>query len=1058
MPDPRMPDPRMPDSRTSDPRNSDPRQPEGALAHYNPAPAQPSPVTPPGWTPPTLWARLCRRWTGRTRYALAGAAVVGVAQALAGYFAPADLHQARASLRFLPLTGPASPGGSPDRPTSDIDAAIQAQHQTLREALPPEQSARQANPFARLAARLGAYLDLAPAPNATALRPTPTSLELRIRARTPEAAIDQARATLARYTAADPLARAHALAQAAQDRREAVSALEAEFDQQTAHLANLRSPGSSSAPGSSPASASPSDPARAQQQARARIDVLTQRLRDLRDARPALRAAALHPDHPEAPSALRALAVQDPSVQRALDQHRRAAAALEAFSKSAAPMTPREPGSVSPVSSNRPSRAAAPAPARLLAELFPSYSQELQQQAVRVRAALSDALAAQQAEFQAELDTHRSALDAVLSKARRVDPALMGAPQGPAVWVAAGELDALADRWSAERSALQAEAARHARAAAELARAGADAQRTAERLAEARFRLEQAPVPAVALRAADPAPAIVVSVIEPDRVAFAAVLFLAGFGATFALGLLGLACDDRIRRARENDFARRAAPLLGQLPQLDEDQPETRRLGAGAVHEARAMIEAASQAQGARSIAILGVGPEAGATSLSVGVAVSLAAAGRTVLLVDVAGLSTGPDTDSVDDAMQRLHVIEQDELDLYHAGGAQRTGLPGVLDGKPLAHCRFETRLHNLAVLASVTQQPGDAARLSAQRLGQVLQQAEHDHSLVLIDAGTSSHGVGPLAAASAADAAVLVVKRGATQARVDQTLAKLRVAGANILGVVFNRAQAKHVHAEPADVQDAVATGQDAARGSGIFASAMADRRSLKPFPDDSLLDELDFPRTTEQSDRASFRPEVPPVDLSPVPVAAAAAVPPGDAGESRSDAAFAASDPADPAPPTPDAAESARREAQRLQREVFQELAERRAASDGQKRPASPPIPALVEADPPADAERDPDPHAELDLDHPPAPDHHLQPLAHDPSHLGPVFGPILDPDPNDLLPGDPSAVLPSATEPGVEPGLSPVMPSNRPPNDDLDRALDPWVDQQISASKPPRRDPD
>ncbi|MEM6750616.1 MAG: hypothetical protein AAF612_09115 [Planctomycetota bacterium] len=907
-----------------------------------PRPSTPRPSAPNLPPPPSAWDRLARRWQGRTRYALALAALAATAAATAAYHAPQTAHRAAATLRFLPPAEPAS--------TDAFDRAVQAELGALQDALAaatPDQ-ADQTGALASLAQQLG----FAPEPTADAALATPGAITLAVTRTNADDAQQFAATALARYQKASPRTAALAALAEYKQQRDHVAELEDDRARQRDYLRRFQ------------AARADDPPADRHRRALARAQLLADRAQALADAGPALeaRAAALTPDHPDAPAALRAVAQDDPALAarlRDLGRIDQDLAALPTLSR------PADDASQAPSPFDKPLNTPLAAPLR-------SALQHAADQAHALVQAQRDALTAERNAL------HRN-LAEPLRAARHVDPTLLGSPEGQHIWIAADALARLEAGWRAQADELRTQARDAAQDLDRIAADRADIDRASAQLARARFRLEQTPAPAPALQPAGAAPAPALTTREPNRAGFAAAAAAIAFLATLALGLTALACDDRIRRAREDDFARRAAPLLGRVPQLDPQTPRARGLGAGAVHEARAMIEAASQAAGAQSIAILGVGQEAGATSLAVGVAVSLAGADRSVLLLDVAGLhqqdNHEPASDSVDNAMQRLHVLDADELGLYQAPGAKRTGLPGVLDGEPLQDCTFQTRLQNLDLLASVTAQPGDAPRLSAKRLARILDQAQQDHGLVLIDAGSSSHGIGPLAAAAAAHAVVLVVKRGASQTRVDRDLAKLRLAGANVLGVVFNRANPKHVDAQPAPASNAVANHEDAARGSGIFASAMADRRSLRPFHDQALLDELDQPAPTAVTPPAAPSP----VTQAAQPAPAAASPTPAELGANQA---------------LLDSIESTRQEAKRLQQQILDDLASRRA----QTQP--PPVPSEPLAPPPT------------------VPD--LHPHEPEPQHLGPVF---------------------DTHAPHVDPSAH-----NRPP-EDLDHVLDPWVDRVI-----------
>src|SRR5690606_25008295 len=114
-----------------------------------------------------------------------------------------------------------------------------------------------------------------------------------------------------------------------------------------------------------------------------------------------------------------------------------------------------------------------------------------------------------------------------------------------------------------------------------------------------------------------------------------------GAAAGLLLGLLGaplaLLPDNRMRRTESADLFDPAAPLYGSVPQLSPDDPlgEGADLTALAIHEIRGLMQIRARQDGAKAFAITSPSRGSGKTSLTVGLASSLALSGTRTLLVD---------------------------------------------------------------------------------------------------------------------------------------------------------------------------------------------------------------------------------------------------------------------------------------------------------------------------------------------------------------------------------------------------------------------------------------
>ncbi|MEM7682163.1 MAG: GNVR domain-containing protein [Planctomycetota bacterium] len=326
-----------------------------------------------------------------------------------------------------------------------------------------------------------------------------------------------------------------------------------------------------------------------------------------------------------------------------------------------------------------------------------------------------------------------------------------------------------------------------------------------------------------------------------------------------------------------------AAPeiaLLASIPDFDTRNKQDPRadLAAFAVHEVRAMIELHWKNAGARSFAVTGSSRGAGRTSVVVGVASSLAASGARTLVVDAdlvgrmfrEGRIAWPGAEpaevtgeALDEALAReaaQHAQATAEADTETEASESTSrryialGMIGFLDGLPLSECAVPTSQAGLDVLPAVGVKTKHVGKLSSRTIQRLIEEAEPDYDVVLFDTGTIPGSSEALLIASEADATVVVTARDETRTRLEQTRAQLRLIGARVLGMVFNRATERQTalrpprrlytplapdpvsHDEPADhpATDHPATGAPAAAdesawddrstaGSGVLASAL-------------------------------------------------------------------------------------------------------------------------------------------------------------------------------------------------------------------------------------------
>ena len=366
------------------------------------------------------------------------------------------------------------------------------------------------------------------------------------------------------------------------------------------------------------------------------------------------------------------------------------------------------------------------------------------------------------------------------------------------------ELTGRVEQLEAEREAAEADVRRIADFRREMRamQIGADGVRDAMHEADIRLREITGRIDVTA--AIELVPAAVPNVPHrDDRVARASIIGGSGFIVCVLLGAFLAARNPKLRHPDADALADTAAPLFGTVPRFDARRgPGTESdVMALSIHEIRALLEVHAERDDAQAFAITSPTPGSGKTSLTVGIASSLALAGTRTLLVDcelVARHESGGDASkshqtgaqSLDGVMIEMGFLDDHTADLLELPGDRGVGLVGMLEGARLGECIVETNLPGLALLPAVGAKPHHVGRVSSRFVRSLIRQAREQYDLILFDTGAVPGSVEALFVAAAADGVVLIISNGERQKRFDTAVAQLRLAGANLVGTVFNRA----------------------------------------------------------------------------------------------------------------------------------------------------------------------------------------------------------------------------------------------------------------------------
>jgi Mrp family chromosome partitioning ATPase len=123
------------------------------------------------------------------------------------------------------------------------------------------------------------------------------------------------------------------------------------------------------------------------------------------------------------------------------------------------------------------------------------------------------------------------------------------------------------------------------------------------------------------------------------------------------------------------------------------------------------------------------------------------------------------------------------------------RRGVLGALTGVPLEECVLDTEVPNLAVLPVGDAGEQDAKCLSREAVDRLLAACRQQYDTIVIDTGPVLGSMEAAFVCAAADDVVVVVARGERRPVVDDALARVSRIGAEVAGVVFNRASTADV-----------------------------------------------------------------------------------------------------------------------------------------------------------------------------------------------------------------------------------------------------------------------
>ena len=266
--------------------------------------------------------------------------------------------------------------------------------------------------------------------------------------------------------------------------------------------------------------------------------------------------------------------------------------------------------------------------------------------------------------------------------------------------------------------------------------------------------------------------------VEPTPVRTAVLAFIVGLLAGLALALLLDYLDDSVRTSEDLERATGGAPSLGRVPYYKH--PDARAiaisrpadLAVESYRSIRTSLLFASLDRPVRTIQVSSSIASDGKTSTAANLAIVLAQAGYSVLMVDA------------DLRKPRLHEM---------FAASDGTGLTNVLLGAPLNESIQLEVAPGVDLLPAGSVPANPSEMLAGRRMRELLEQLAALYDYVVLDSAPLLPVTDSMVLSGLVDALVLVVRSGRdTGKQINMTIANLRAAGAPLIGTVFNGAGA--------------------------------------------------------------------------------------------------------------------------------------------------------------------------------------------------------------------------------------------------------------------------
>ena len=255
------------------------------------------------------------------------------------------------------------------------------------------------------------------------------------------------------------------------------------------------------------------------------------------------------------------------------------------------------------------------------------------------------------------------------------------------------------------------------------------------------------------------------------RIPMAIAAGLGGGALPILLFMLLAKASTRFRYSDEADIGDGMPPLLGILPMLPDrlSDPEQAAVAAHCIHQLRIMLQV-NGGSDRKVLLVTSASAGDGKTSLTMALGLSYAASGSRTLVIDGDMIGQG--------LTARLKARQ--------SPGLLESLSAGTLNGRVK-----KTTTPNLFILPIGCAESAHAGGLSPVSIRKLLTEARRVFDTVIIDTGPILGSLEATVIAAAADSVLLTLARGQHRSLVDRSVRQLRQLGANVAGLVFNRAE---------------------------------------------------------------------------------------------------------------------------------------------------------------------------------------------------------------------------------------------------------------------------
>ena len=255
------------------------------------------------------------------------------------------------------------------------------------------------------------------------------------------------------------------------------------------------------------------------------------------------------------------------------------------------------------------------------------------------------------------------------------------------------------------------------------------------------------------------------------RAQFAALGLLGGFGLSFTAFFVLGTLRPRAFRASQLVHDSDGLHWLGVVPDMSSAASDAfvYELSVNCIDRLRNKVEARRTPGDGYAMMVTSPSQGDGKSTIALAVAISYARAGHRTVVVDC---------DFIGRAMSGM-------LGMLHAHGVREVIRRGTLEDEVVA------AQHGVSILPVGIDESISASNLQVGAMRRLLRTLRDRFDVIIVDAGPVTASVEAIPVAASCDGAMLVLRRGRSRSRIAESVAEIRSAGAEYLGLVLNDAE---------------------------------------------------------------------------------------------------------------------------------------------------------------------------------------------------------------------------------------------------------------------------